>query len=145
MKSYRSDAERNIWHGAAEGWETSGRAHLDPCGFPGPRRVPRVAQVAAAVVVVGTAFLLWFMACGCDGTEPVYVPPPQSDAPTCRTLQESCGMNADCCSYPDGLARCVWPPDGGARCVPTCLETTDCPLGAVCVEDSLHGHVCLTP
>ena len=42
MKSYRSDAERNIWHGAAEGWETSGRAYLDPCGFPGPRRVPRV-------------------------------------------------------------------------------------------------------
>jgi len=51
MKHYRSEAERNLWHGAAESWRSAGQHFMDPPGFitrrPWYQRLPWPVQICA--------------------------------------------------------------------------------------------------
>ena len=58
MRHYRSEADRNIWHGAAEGWEVAGQSSLDPCAFVERKRFRWPWPLPVMVVMAGGLFFL---------------------------------------------------------------------------------------
>ena len=59
MRRYRSDGERNIWHGLAERIRDNGRAHADPARFVVNVGMRRLGVGLLMFATAGLTLLLW--------------------------------------------------------------------------------------